>query len=158
MVKSANLDQFDRQILSVLQTEGRISNVELADRIGLSPTPCLRRVRALEEEGIIEGYQAHLDRESVGLGMTVFVEITVSRHSDDNAKTVQDQIASLPGCVACHMVSGAADFLVEMVVADLQSYERILSEHLLVIDMIASIRSNFSLRPIKTNGALTLPE
>lgn len=154
----ANIDSFDRRIISILQAEGRISNVELAERIGLSPSPCLRRVRLLEERGIIVGYGAHINREAVGLGLTVFVEVSVARHSRENASHLQERLERLPGCVACHMVSGEADFLVEIVVADLAAYEAILTSHLLNMTEVATVRSNFSLRPIRTNGSLRLPD
>ena len=84
-IEAAKIDDFDRRIIQILQAEGRISNAELADRIGLSASPCLRRVRLLEEQGIITGYSARIDRQAAGLGLTVFVEVSVSRHSRENA-------------------------------------------------------------------------
>lgn len=157
MSDPAKLDAYDRRIIAILQTEGRISNIDLAERIGLSPSPCLRRVRLLEERGIITGYSARIGRQAAGLGLTVFVEVSVTRHSRENAGSVQQRLGALPGCVACHMVSGEADFLIEMVVADLPAYETILTEHLLSMPEIATVRSNFSLRPILTNGLIELP-
>ena len=156
MSEDANLDVFDRRILTVLQAEGRISNTDLAERIGLSPSPCLRRVRLLEKAGVIKGYRACLDRGAAGVGMTVFVEIKVTRHSRNNAASVQERLTALPGCVACHMVSGEADFLIEMAVPDLDAYERVLTEHLLTMDEVETVRSNFSLRSILTDGALAI--
>src|SRR5687768_4698289 len=114
-----DLDAIDLRILSALQQDGRLTNQELADKVGLSPSPCLRRVRRLERDGFIRAYRAVLDRESVGLGLTVFVDIKVERHSRDNAKALQDTLAIMPEVVACHMVSGTADFIVEIVVPDL---------------------------------------
>ncbi len=158
MGHSANLDKFDTKILELLQREGRLSNVDLADKIGLSESPCLRRVRRLESEGIIRGYGARLDRAAVGLALTAFVEVTVSRHSIENAAMVQARLRAISGCVACHMVSGAADFLMELVVPDLASYERILSAEILTMDVVASVRSNFSLRAVLTDAPLKLAE
>ena len=92
----------------------------------LSPSPCLRRLKALEHDGVIDGYRAVLDREAVGLGLTVFVELKVEGHSDRLAEAIQDAVAKMPEVVACHIVSGAADFLLEVVVPDLRAYERFL--------------------------------
>ncbi|SDB71082.1 transcriptional regulator, AsnC family [Belnapia rosea] len=151
------LDRTDRRILAALQEEGRLTNVELAERIALSPSPCLRRVKRLEAAGILRGYRAVLAREAVGLGLTVFVEIKVERHSRENAAALQEALAAMPEVVACHMVSGTADFLAEIVVADLRAYEALLTERLLTLPMIADIRSNMSLRRIKSDTPLPLP-
>ena len=151
------LDAIDWRILDALQENGRLTNVELADRVGLSPSPCLRRVRQLEASGVIWAYRALLDPRALGLGLTVFVELKVDRHSRENADALGAALGALPEVVACHMVSGAADFLVEVVVPDLAAYERFLSERLLVLPMVADIRSNFSLRRIKAAGPLQLP-
>lgn len=157
MPKYAGLDGFDRRIIAELQRDGRISNVDLAERVGLSPSPCLRRVKILEGAGVIRGYRAMLDRASVGLGMTVFVEITIARHSTVAAEHLQHRLEALPGCVSCHLVSGASDFLVEMVVADMETYERLITTYLLVGEEIAAIRSNFSMRHVRVDGPLLLP-
>lgn len=152
------LDRIDLHILAALQEDGRISNVELAERVGLSASPCLRRVNRLEAEGVIAGYRAVLDRDAIGLGLTVFVAIKVARHSERAAAGLQEALAGLPEVVACHMVSGEADFLAEVVVADLKQYERLLTGRLLTLPMISDIRSNVVLRRIKTNGPLPLPD
>jgi len=153
---SANMDTIDIKIIAELQRDGRISNADLADRVGLSPSPCLRRVRLLEERGIISGYRATLDRAKAGFGLTVFVEISVLRHSRENAGEVQDRLAALPGVIACHMVSGAADFLIELVVPDLPAYEKILSEEILTLEAVGDVRSNFSLRQVAVDRPLPL--
>jgi len=152
-----DLDTADLRILLELQADARLTNVELAERIHLSPSPCLRRTKRLEEAGVIRGYRADLDRDKVGLGLTVFVEIKVARHSRSNADGLAKALAEMPEVVSCCMVSGAADFLVELVVADLPAYERLLSDRLLTLSMVADIRSNFALRMIKTAGPLALP-
>lgn len=149
-------DAIDRKILKALQADGRLSNVDLAERVGLSPSPCLRRVKRLEEAGAIVAYRAVLDRAAVGGDLTVFVEIRVERHSRDNADELQAALVGMPEVVACHMVSGAADFLAEIVVPDLQAYEALLSERILRLPMIADVRSNFSLRRIKSDGPLVV--
>ncbi len=151
------MDEIDIRIISTLQLDGRLSNVDLAESVGLSPSPCLRRVKILESNGVIDGYRAIIGRKAAGLGLTVFVEITVARHSGQNASQVGQYLSNIPGLVACHMVSGDADFLAEIVVADLEAYERLLTEHILTIDAVEQIRSNFSLRPIKIDQPLTIP-
>jgi len=152
----SELDAFDHAILAALQQDGRLSNVELADAVGLSASPCLRRVKRLEAEGYITGYRAVLDRDKAGLGMTVFVEIKAERHALDASNALQEALAAIPEVVAAHMVSGGADFLVEVVVPDLKAYERMLNERLLTLNMVKDIRSNFAIRIIKTAAALPL--
>jgi Lrp/AsnC family leucine-responsive transcriptional regulator len=153
----APLDGIDRRMLAALQADGRLTNVELADRVGLSPSPCLRRLKRLEQAEVIRGYRAVLDRRAVGLGLTVFVGIKVGRHSRDHAETLEAALAAIPEVVACHMVSGESDFLAEVVVPDLDAYERLLMDRLLTLPMIEDIRSNFALRTTKTDGPLSLP-
>ncbi len=151
------LDAIDRRILRILQEDGRLTNVELADRVGLSPSPCLRRVKRLEEEGIIKGYRAVLDRRAVSLGLTIFTEIKVDRHTRANADALQKALEAIPEVVSCHMVSGAPDFIAEIVVPDLAAYEALLTNVLLELPMVEDIKSNFSMRAVKTDGPLALP-
>jgi Lrp/AsnC family leucine-responsive transcriptional regulator len=136
--------------------EGRLSNVALAERVHLSPSPCLRRLKALEHDGVIDGYRAVLDREAVGLGLTAFVELKVEGHSDRLAEAIQEAVAKMPEVVACHIVSGAADFLLEVVVPDLRAYERFLLGTLLKLPSFADVRSNFAIRTVKAPGPLPL--
>jgi len=150
------LDTIDRRILSTLQEDGRGTNVHVSEVVGLSPSPCLRRIKRLEAEGVIRGYRAVLDRKTVGLGLTVFVEIRVEKHSKENARLHQESLAAMPEIVSCHMVSGTADFLAEVVVPDLAAYERFLTERLLALPMVADVRSNFAIREIKSAGLLPL--
>src|SRR5215213_890359 len=151
-----DLDAIDLRILGALQADGRLTNQELADQVGLSPSPCLRRVRRLERDGFIRSYRAVLDRESVGLGLTVFVDIKVEKHSRDNAQALQEALLAMSEVVACHMVSGAADFMAEIVVPNLKAYERLLTEKLLTLPMVGDIRSNFALTRVKSDAALPL--
>ncbi|MFD1882961.1 Lrp/AsnC family transcriptional regulator [Paracoccus pacificus] len=157
MADTANMDAIDYKIIAALQEDGRLSNVDLAERVGLSPSPCLRRVKFLEEQGVIDGYKAVINRDAFGLSLTVFVEIKVGRHSQHDARVVEASLSAIPGLVACHMVSGDADFLIELVVEDLKAYERVLTDHILTIDNVSQIRSNFSLRPICVERPLTGP-
>ena len=150
------LDSVDRRLLDALQVEGRLSNVALAERVHLSPSPCLRRVKALEHDGVITGYRAMLDREAVGLGLTVFVEIKVEGHSEKVASELEDAVAQMPEVVCSHLVSGAADFLLEVVVPDLPSYERLLLGKLLALPGVHDVRSNFAIRAVKAPSPLPL--
>ena len=151
------LDSLDRRMLDVLQREGRISNAALAERLHLSPSPCLRRMRALERSGVIAGYRAVLDREAVGLGLTVFVELKVEGHSRRSADTIREALMGMPEVVAAHVVSGAADILAEVVVTDLPAYERLLFDVLLELPQVIDVRSNFALRALKPAGPVPLP-
>ena len=150
------LDTIDRKIIGTLQEDGRRTNVEVAGAVGLSPSPCLRRTKRLEAEGVIRGYRAILDRKTVGLGLTVFAEIRAEKHSKECAQMYQDALGAMPEVVSCHMVSGQADFLAEIVVPDLQTYERFLTEKLLVLPRVADVRSNFAMREIKSAAPLPL--
>ena len=150
------MDRVDRRLLEILQGKGRLSNAALAERVHLSPSPCLRRVKALEQEGVIEGYRAVLGREAVGLGLTVFVEIKVEGHSDRLAEEIEAAVNAMPEVVACHIVSGAADFLLEVVVPDLRAYERLLLGSLLKLPAVVDVRSNFAIRTVKAPGPLPL--
>jgi Lrp/AsnC family transcriptional regulator, leucine-responsive regulatory protein len=150
------LDLVDRQMLQILQRDGRISNAALAEQLHLSPSPCLRRLRGLEHEGVISGYRAELDREKLGLGLTLFVELKVEGHSERNAATITEALRAVPEVISAHIVSGSADFLLEVVVADLRGYERLLFDTLLNLPNVSDVRSNFALRAVKTAGPLPL--
>jgi len=150
------MDTVDRQMLTILQREGRISNAALAEKLHLSASPCLRRMRALEHDGVITGYRAELDRKKLGLGLTVFVELKVDGHSDRSAATIGEALQAAPEVVAAHIVSGSADFLLEVVVPDLAAYERLMFETLLRLPNVGDVRSNFALRTVKTHGPLAL--
>lgn len=151
------LDEFDLAILSKLQSNGRATNVEIAEAVNLSPSPCLRRVRNLEDQGVIRGYRADIDRMKVGLGLTIFVEIKVGGHNKESANRLQDALADVPEVISCFMISGTADFLAEVVVEDLPAYERVLTDKLLTLPGVTDIRSNFAIRTVKTAGPLKLP-
>jgi Lrp/AsnC family transcriptional regulator, leucine-responsive regulatory protein len=151
------MDSTDLRILGALQRDGRMSNVALAEEVNLSPSPCLRRLKRLEDRGVIAGYRAVLDRRRVGLGLTLYVGIKVAGHSDELANALEAAFNEMEEVVAAHIVSGpAADFLVEVVVPDLQAYERLLLKKLLTLPGVADVNSNFSLRTIKSSGPLPL--
>jgi len=154
--KIVPLDVVDRRMLEILQREGRISNAALAEQLHLSPSPCLRRLRSLEHEGVITRYRAELDRARLGLGLTVFVEVKVEAHSERNAAIISEALRAAPEVISAHIVSGSADFLLEVVVADLTSYERLLFGTLLKLPNVSDVRSNFALRTVKSAGPLPL--
>ena len=158
IVDMPNLDKFDIAILRCLQEDARATNVEIAEKVNLSPSPCLRRIRNLEKSGVLRGYRADIDRKEVGLGLTVFVELKVGHHSRENSEAQQKALLAIPEIVSCFLISGTADFLAEVVVEDLSAYERLLTETLLTLPEVTDIRSNFAIRTMKTGGRLKLPE
>jgi len=151
-----DLDAIDCRIVAALQAEGRLSNLELADRVGLSPSPCLRRVKRLERDGYIEGYRAMLGRGRVGLGLTVFIGVKIDGHADARADAMQEAVAAMPEIVAFHMVSGESDYLLEAVVPDLEHYQRFLLDKLLSLPIIKEVRSNIAIQTLKTAAPLPL--
>ncbi|HBT58582.1 MAG TPA: Lrp/AsnC family transcriptional regulator [Pseudomonas sp.] len=150
------LDNLDRRILDALQRNAKLSNVQLAEEVGLSPSPCLRRVRLLEEAGVIRGYHAELDRSKSGLGLTVFVGVKVERHHDASANAFRAAVIDLPEVISCHVVSGESDFLLQVVLPDLASYEDFLFSTLLKLPGVSDIRSNFAISTVKSQTALPL--
>ena len=150
----AGFDKTDRAILTILQREGRIPNVELAERVALSPSSCLRRTKALEAAGLIAGYRAELDRQRIGLGLTVFISLRVRQHSRVTSRVIEDALTAIPAVVACYVVSGEADFLVEAVVPDLGAYELLLLDQVLAIEAVSDARSTFAIRTVLGRGAL----
>jgi Lrp/AsnC family transcriptional regulator, leucine-responsive regulatory protein len=149
-------DKVDRAIVSQLQRDGRIANVDLADAVGLSPSACLRRVKALEASGIIEGYHAEVSRIRAGLGLTVFIGLKVEGHSRETSSRVEQALLAIPAVVACHLVSGSDDFLVEAAVPDLASYEQVLLGQVLAIPSVVEARSTFAIRTVLSRGPLPL--
>jgi Lrp/AsnC family transcriptional regulator, leucine-responsive regulatory protein len=149
-------DKTDRAILRRLQVDGRIANVDLADELALSPSSCLRRTKALEADGVISGYRAELDRERIGLGLTVFIALKVRQHSRETSRLVESALTAIPAVVACHVVSGEADFLIEAVVPSLAAYERLLLDQVLAIEPVTDARSTFAIRTVLNRGPLPL--
>ncbi len=149
-------DKTDRAILTELQSRGRTANVDLAEKVRLSPSACLRRTKALEEAGLIAGYRAELDRTAIGLGLTVFIALKVEQHSRQTSRTIEESLTAIPAVVACHVVSGEADFLVEAVVPDLAGYEELLLDQVLAIGPVTDARSTFAIRTVLSRGPLPL--
>lgn len=151
-----DLDAIDRRILAALQADGRLSNVDLAEKIGLSPSPCLRRVSRLEREGYVEGYRAMLGRRRIGLALTVFVGVKIDGHADDRATTFEQEVVACPEVVSCHMVAGDADYLLEVTVSDLDAYQRFLVGKLLNLPLVREVKSTIAIQTLKAGGALPL--
>lgn len=150
------LDRIDRKILALLQENGRQPNNELADQVGLSPSPCLRRVKALEEAGVISRYVALVDPASVDLPVNIFVSVSLDRQIEDRIDAFEAAVMERPEVLECYLMSGDADYLLRVVVPDLASYERFLKEHLTRIPGVAGIRSSFALKQVRYRTALPL--
>jgi Lrp/AsnC family leucine-responsive transcriptional regulator len=149
------LDRYDRQILAVLQADGRISNQELADRIGLSPSPCLRRVRALEKSGLISGYRAILDARQLGLTLMALVHISMDRHTSERFANFEQRIAELPEVLECLLITGQqADYQLKVVVKDMDAYQSLLLNRITRIDGVSGVHSSFVMRRVVDNTAL----
>jgi Lrp/AsnC family transcriptional regulator, leucine-responsive regulatory protein len=149
-------DKVDRAIVAQLQRDGRIANVDLADAVGLSPSACLRRVKALEADGIIAGYRAEVSRARAGLGLTVFVGLKVDGHSREVSAQVEGALLAIPAVVACYLVSGGDDFLIEAAVPDLAGYEKLLLDQVLAVPGVTEARSTFAIRTVLSRGPLPL--
>lgn len=150
------LDAIDRKILILLQENARLTNVEVAESVGLSPSPCLRRVRDLEGAGVIRRYVTLLDPAQVDLPVSVFVNVTLERQVDQALKHFETAILQRPEVMECYLMTGDADYLLRVVTADLSAYERFLLDHLTLVPGIASIKSSFALKQIKYRTALPI--
>lgn len=150
------LDAIDLKILGVLQRNGRLSNVELAEQVGLSPSPCLRRVRALEEAGIIKTYVALVDPDAVGLPLNVFVRVSLERQSEDYLERFESAVTTNPAIMECYLMSGDADYQLRVVMPDLPAYENFLKSFLTRIPGVVSIRSSFALKQVSYTTSLPL--
>ncbi|MBS4098055.1 MAG: Lrp/AsnC family transcriptional regulator [Sulfuricella sp.] len=149
------LDRYDQHILEVLQEEGRISNQELADRIGLSPSPCLRRVRTLEESGLIAGYRALLDAKKLGYALMALIHISMDRHTPERFTNFETKIAELPEVLECLLVTGQdADYQLKVVVRDMDAYQELLLNRITRIEGVSGVHSSFVLRRVVDKTAL----
>ena len=150
------LDRIDRQILTALQADGRISNVSLAKKVNLTTTPCLERVRRLERDGFINGYTALLDPQMVDAGLLVFVEISLMRNSPDAFKAFRRQANRLSGILECHLVSGNFDYLIKARVKDILEYRKLLGEQILALPGVSDSRSYVVMEEIKETTIISL--
>ena len=152
------LDNTDRRILRVIQEEARVSNSELAERVGLSPSPCWRRVRTLEENGVIERYVTLVNAKAVGLPINVFATVTLEKQAESALELFEKAVKKRPEVMECNLMTGEFDYLLRVVVPDLAAYERFLMDHLTRIKGIASIKSSFSLKQVSYKTALPLSD
>ncbi len=143
-------DRIDRQILDLLQDDGRMSNVDLADRVGLTAPPCLRRVRALEEQGAIRGYHANLDAATLGYPITVFALVSLRSQAEADLALFEDHIATIPEVRECHMLNGEIDFILKIVATDLKAFQEILTTHLTPAPNVASVKTSLTIRTAKS--------
>jgi len=155
-LRQIQLDRIDRKILALLQTNARVTNIELADQVGLSPSPCLRRVRELEERGVVRRYVTLVDATKVGLPVSVFVNVTLDRQIETALEKFEDAILKRPEVMECYLMTGDFDYLLRVVTADLSAYERFLVENLTRVPGVSSIRSSFALKQVKYSTALPL--
>ena len=153
---SGELDRYHVAILAELQREARLSNAELAARIGLSPAPTWRRVRWLEEQGFITGYRAEIDHRRLGLGVLAFVRVDADRNNGAATKELEEAIRQLPEVIACHYISGAGTFELEVMATDLDAFSRFSIDTLLNLPNVKDIHTSFSLGEVKAGGALPL--
>ncbi|WP_296494738.1 Lrp/AsnC family transcriptional regulator [Rhodoferax sp.] len=149
------LDSVDRQLLAALQNDGRATVGELAERVSLSPSPCWRRVKQLEESGLIEGYHARLSRQKLGYGVTGFVQLQMENHTPQAAESFERAVVALPQVLSCHNLSGRYDYQLEVVGVDLESFAEFVRTHIRALPGVREISTSFSLKEIKRS--LVLP-
>jgi Lrp/AsnC family leucine-responsive transcriptional regulator len=150
------LDRRDTELLAALQQDGRRSVVELADLIGLSPTPCARRVKQLEEAGVIQGYTAVVDPQALGLTVQAFIQVKLERHTDDNVEQFKRALAHLDEVIGCFAMTGAHDFMLQVVVPDLESLQTVVLRKLLKIPSVRDVQSSIVLEIVKRSPRLPL--
>ena len=151
------LDRYDQQILQVLQEDGRINNQDLADRIGLSPSPCLRRVRALEEAGLILGYRAHLDARKLGLTLIALIHISMDIHTPERFANFEAEISIIPEVLECLLITGQeADYQLKVIVRDMDHYQSLLLQRITRIAGVTGVHSSFDLRRVLDKTALAV--
>ncbi|RYX90086.1 MAG: Lrp/AsnC family transcriptional regulator [Comamonadaceae bacterium] len=151
-----SLDKFDIAILEELQRDGRLTNTELAARVGLSAAPCWRRVRALETSGYIKGYHAEIDRHKIGLGVLAFVRLDAERNTGDATRQLEEAIRKLPEVITCHYISGTGTFELQVMAQDLDSFSRFALKSLINLPNVKDLHTSFSLGEVKASSVLPL--
>jgi len=146
---ATDLDEIDRRILSELQRNGRLSHQDLSERIGLSPSPCARRIKKLEADGFIEGYSARINEARIGFGFSVFVFVRLDRQVDDRLQTFEQSVKGFPEVVDCWLMTGGFDYLLRIAVRDLNEFERFLTVRLTKVSGVASLESSIPVRRVK---------
>jgi Lrp/AsnC family leucine-responsive transcriptional regulator len=156
ITKMHGLDDIDRKIIAAVQSDGRMTVNEIAARVGLSASPCARRVRMLEEAGVIKGYTAVIDQKKIGLPISAFASIKLERQREEDLDRFAAAVARWPEVVDCYLMTGQRDYLMRVVVQDLEAYERFLKDKLTRLDGVASIETSFALVQIKRSEVLPL--
>lgn len=151
------LDRIDRQILALLQRDGRMTNVDLAERVGLTAPPCLRRVRALEEAGAIRGYHAELDGTKLGYPITVFAMVSLKSQAEADLSAFEAHVAAIPEVRECHMLNGEIDFILKIVATDLRAFQEILTTHLTSAPNVANVKTSLTIRTAKEESGIPMP-
>ncbi|EJA7338780.1 TPA: Lrp/AsnC family transcriptional regulator [Vibrio parahaemolyticus] len=149
------MDKIDRQLLHLIQKDATLTTAELADQVGLSASPCARRLKRLEQEGVISGYRAMISRGAVGIAMTVFVEVSLNNHQASSIDEFETAIVDMDEVISCHVVSGAYDYLLEVVSKDLPGYE-IFTRKLQRLENVKDIHTHLAIRQVKGNGCLPI--
>ncbi len=149
------MDKIDRQLLHLIQKDATLTTAELADQVGLSASPCARRLKRLEQEGVISGYRAMISRGSVGIAMTVFVEVSLNNHQASSIDEFETAIVDMDEVISCHVVSGAYDYLLEVVSKDLPGYESF-TRKLQRLENVKDIHTHLAIRQVKGNGCLPI--
>ncbi len=152
------MDRIDRRILALLQANGRMTNVELADRVGLTAPPCLRRVRALEEAGAIRGYHADLDPAQLGFPITVFAMVSLRSQAEADLSAFEAHVAAIPEVRECHMLNGEIDFILKIVATDLRAFQDILTTHLTPAPNVGSVKTSLTIRTAKAESGVPVDE
>lgn len=152
----ATLDTIDRKLLAELQNEGRVTNVDLARRVGLTAPPCLRRVRSLEEAGVIKGYHADLDASKLGFAITVFAMVSLRSQAEEDLRAFEEHIRTLPEVRECHMLNGEIDFILKIVSRDLQSFQEFLTSKLTPAPNVVSVKTSLTIRTAKHQPGVPL--
>src|SRR5215218_5767210 len=150
------LDKFDLRILEELQSDARLTNAELAQRVGLSAAPCWRRVRALEQAGYIKGYRAEIDRHKIGLGVLAFVRLDAEKNTGERTREMEEAIRKIPEIVSCHYISGAGTFELQVVARDLEAFSLLARKVLINLPNVKDLHTSFSLGEVKASRELPL--
>lgn len=151
-----DIDIIDRKILAELQEDASLANIELADRVGLTPAPCLRRVSRLVEDGVIQRYTIALDNKQLGFGLSALVEVTLAKHTTQSARTFLKAMQAKPEIVGCHMVTGDCDFILRIIAKDMEAYRRLIWEDLHALENVLKVRSSLILETFKDQTSPTL--
>lgn len=155
-MSESEISPADIRILKQLQHSGRMTNQELADKVGMATSPCWRRMKQLEDSGVITGYQANIDRKKVGLGLLAFIRVKIDSHSEEDARRFEQQVGALPAVIACYAIAGDADFLLQVVAEDLDSFSSFAMEVVRRLPGIKEMQTSFVLREVKPLDVLPL--